>query len=106
MKITDSIKNITSLPVGNTTTNSAKGNEQAAAVSTANSNTGAKVTLSPLSSQLQALQVQIAGTSAFDTKKVESIKTAIANGQFQVDSSKIANELITSVRDLLQSRNG
>ncbi len=104
MKITDSIKNIANASVGNTTTNNTKGSEKTTAAPS--NNMGAKVTLSPLSSQLQALQVQIAGTSAFDTKKVEAIKLAIADGQFQVDSSKIANELITSVRDLLQSRNG
>ncbi|MFA5171242.1 MAG: flagellar biosynthesis anti-sigma factor FlgM [Sulfuriferula sp.] len=104
MKITDSIKNIANASVGNTATNSTKSSERTTAAPS--SNMGAKVTLSPLSSQLQALQVQIAGTSAFDTKKVEAIKLAIADGQFQVDSGKIANELITSVRDLLQSRNG
>ncbi len=106
MKITDSIKNIASLSVGTTTASSTKGSEQTSSVPTTNNNTGAKVTLSPLSSQLQALQAQITTTSAFDAKKVEAIKLAIADGQFQVDSSKIANELIASVKDLLQSRNG
>lgn len=104
MKITDTIKNIASLSVGTTTTNSTKGSEQVTSAPTGN--TGAKVTLSPLSSQLQALQAQISTTGAFDAKKVEAIKLAIADGQFQVDSSKIANELIASVKDLLQSRNG
>lgn len=104
MKITDSIKNIASLPVGTTTTNGAKSSEKTSSVPT--NNIGAKVTLSPLSSQLQALQTQITNSSAFDAKKVEAIKLAIADGQFQVDSNKIANELIASVKDLLQSRNG
>lgn len=104
MKITDSIKNIASLPVGTTTTNGAKNSEKTSSVPT--NNIGAKVTLSPLSSQLQALQTQITNSSAFDAKKVEAIKLAIADGQFQVDSNKIANELIASVKDLLQSRNG
>lgn len=104
MKITDSIKNIASLSVGTTTTNSTKSSEKTSSVPT--NNIGAKVTLSPLSSQLQALQTQITNSSAFDAKKVEAIKLAIADGQFQVDSNKIANELIASVKDLLQSRNG
>ena len=104
MKITDSIKNIASLSVGTTTTNSTKSSEKTSSVPT--NNIGAKVTLSPLSSQLQALQTQITSSSAFDAKKVEAIKLAIADGQFQVDSNKIANELIASVKDLLQSRNG
>lgn len=61
-----------------------------------------------LSSQGQAL----AGTSAtsanaavFDTKKVERIKTAIADGQFKVNSDKVADGLLQTVRDLLHSRN-
>jgi negative regulator of flagellin synthesis FlgM len=40
----------------------------------------------------------------FDTKKVEEIKAAIAGGQFQVDSAKIADGLIDSVRDMIQKR--
>ncbi len=37
----------------------------------------------------------------FDAGKVEQIKSAIASGQFQVDSSKVADGLLQSVKDLL-----
>jgi len=37
----------------------------------------------------------------FDAGKVEQIKAAIANGEFQVDPSKVANGLLQTVRDLL-----
>ena len=101
MKITDSIKSPASTPVGS----SPAGKSQAADKSSgAQANSGATVTLSPLSSQLQALQAQISTSSAFDSKKVDAIKLAIADGQFQVNSEKIASELISSVKDLLQSR--
>lgn len=102
MKITDSIKNIAGNPVGSSPAGKAKSTDMS--VSTP-ADGGAKVTLSPLSSQLQALQAQISTSSAFDAKKVDAIKLAIADGQFQVNSENIANELISSVKDLLQSRN-
>lgn len=102
MKVNDSVKNIAGVPVGSTSAGKAKTTDKAG--SSQPSSSGATVTLSPLSSQLQALQTQISGSSAFDAKKVDAIKLAIADGQFQVNSEKIANELISSVKDLLQGR--
>lgn len=103
MKINDSIKSPASAPAGSSpavkTQAADKSGNGAVAV-----NQGATVTLSPLSSQLQALQAQISTSSAFDTKKVDAIKLAIADGQFQVNSEKIASELISSIKDLLQGR--
>lgn len=114
MNITDSIKNITGLSVGSGASSNKTGNTN----STNNTNNAGKATgptvateatsvkISPLSSQLQSLlQAQISTSSAFDTWKVEAIKRAITGGQFQVDTEKVANGLITSVKNLLQSRN-
>lgn len=56
-----------------------------------------------LSSQAKALSSTSTG-GVFDTKKVEAIKAAIANGEFQVDAAKIADGLIDSVKDMIQKR--
>lgn len=60
------------------------------------------VQTSALSSQMQVLQGQITETSAFDAKKVEAIKLAIANGEFKVNPEKVADGLLATVRELLQ----
>lgn len=62
------------------------------------------VTLSPLSAQLQSLEASVAASEAFDTEKVEAIKSAIASGQFKIDSGKVADGLIATVKDLLNSQ--
>lgn len=62
------------------------------------------VTLSPLSAQLQSLEANVAASEAFDAEKVEAIKSAIASGQFKIDSGKVADGLIATVKDLLNSQ--
>lgn len=99
MKINDTLKNNTSLPVSNAPASGAKGTDKAAPMSTPAATDNVR-----LSSQGQAL-ASVAGSGAvFDTKKVERIKLAIADGQFQVNSEKVADGLLETVRDLLHSR--
>lgn len=59
------------------------------------------VTLSAMSAQLQSLEAKVAVDNVFDAEKVEAIKLAISNGQFQINADKIADGLISTVRDLL-----
>ena len=99
MKITDSVKNVSSPSVGPASAGKTR-SAPAAPVTSVESGNGSVASTSP---PLQALQSTIATSSAFDTQKVEAIKLAIAGGQFTVDTSKVASELISSVRSLLQS---
>lgn len=62
------------------------------------------VQISPMSVQLQALQNTQASGAVFEAKKVEEIKLAIAEGRFQVDAEKVADGLLETVKDLLNSR--
>jgi negative regulator of flagellin synthesis FlgM len=62
------------------------------------------VALSPLSSRLQEIESAMATTPVVDSDRVNAIQQAISQGAFQIDSSKIANGLISSVREMLAAQ--
>ncbi|MFL6659865.1 MAG: flagellar biosynthesis anti-sigma factor FlgM [Massilia sp.] len=100
MKINDTIKNNPGLPTTSTPAAGAKNADKAGAAVPSSTDSVR------LSSQGQALAATTVGGSngVFDTKKVERIKLAIADGQFNVNSEKVADGLLETVRDLLHSR--
>lgn len=101
MKITDTLKNNPVLQPATTQTSNARGAEKAATAAP----TQAPTDSIRLSSQGQAMANAVgSGAQVFDAKKVERIKLAIADGQFQVNSEKVADGLLETVRDLLHSR--
>jgi negative regulator of flagellin synthesis FlgM len=57
------------------------------------------VSLSSVSTDLRA-----SNGSDIDTAKVESIKAAIRDGSLTMDPSKIADGILSTARDLLQTR--
>jgi negative regulator of flagellin synthesis FlgM len=100
VKINDTVKSNPGLQPGSTQAGNAKAADKAAATVVPTTTDSVS-----LSSQGQAMTSAVGGTGAtFDTKKVERIKMAIADGQFKVNSEKVADGLLETVRDLLHSR--
>lgn len=102
MKINDTLKGNPGLQPATTPANTARGADKAA---TTAPTTQAQTDSVRLSSQGKAMANAVGGgAQVFDAKKVERIKMAIADGQFQVNSEKVADGLLETVRDLLHSR--
>lgn len=102
MKINDSIKQPVDLTANKLGDNAGK--KAGKATSGASASSADSVTLSTLSSQMKSLEAKVASAEVFDAEKVDAIKSAISSGQFQVDSGKVADGLIASVRDLLNTQ--
>ncbi|CAB3714069.1 flagellar biosynthesis anti-sigma factor FlgM [Paraburkholderia rhynchosiae] len=62
----------------------------------------ASVSLSGLSQHLRSLAAS--GSADIDTAHVESIKQAIKDGSLKIDSGKIADGVLNTARELLQSK--
>lgn len=99
MKIDDALKVTPGLATGNNEAKTAKSGESAKV-----GNSSEKVTLSSRSSELQSLESKTVAEDAFDVQKVEAIKAAIMNGEFKIDSGKVADGLINTVKDLLSNQ--
>ena len=59
------------------------------------------VSLSPRAAQLKQLESQLAAIPVVDRARVESIKEAIAAGQYTINAENIAEGLIDSVKEML-----
>lgn len=103
MKINDAVKNKVDLALDKVQTDK-NGNAKAATGNKAEAanKSGDNVTLSAMSVQLQSIGADVSTSGVFDANKVEAIKSAIASGQFKVDSEKVADSLIDTVKDLLK----
>ena len=107
MKITESTQNVPSASIAaSTAARTAKSNESTAAAASATTTANTTSDSVRISPQLQALTGQLSTSGAFDSKKVAEIKAAIASGQFQVNAEKVADGLMDTVRDLIQTRKG
>lgn len=105
MNISDSIKKLGTVDKPVLDKSSTSKSSEKATGSTGNASTD-NVTLSAASVQLQTLEAGLANGEVFDTNKVEEIKAAIARGEFSVDTAKVADGLLQTVKDLIQPNKG
>ena len=100
MKIDDSMKKTAGLTVSPASARTGKAADSPA-VARPSAVVSDSVRISP---QLKTLSSTLAAQGAFDSAKIEEIKSAIAEGRFQVNAEKIADGLIDSVKELIHSR--
>lgn len=54
-----------------------------------------------MSTRLQEIESELANTPTMNSERVAEIRQAIAQGNFKIDASKIADGLVDSVRQML-----
>ena len=100
MKIDNSVKATGSLPSNDGRARSAKESPKAES-----SNPGSeRVELSSLSSRMLQMEEAISNTPVVDSAKVHEIKQAMSEGRFKVNTEKVADGLIESVRQMLSTQ--
>ncbi|HQT27137.1 MAG TPA: flagellar biosynthesis anti-sigma factor FlgM, partial [Burkholderiales bacterium] len=61
------------------------------------------VQISALSSQLKAMEANMASSPNINLDKVNQIKQAISEGRFKINPEAISSKLISSVKELIQA---
>ena len=98
MKIDNSTPNVV-IPTGDNT----KRPDRPAPSGSNPEKTSENVHLSSLSSQLKALETKFSNSSVVDSGRVAEIKQAMSNGSFTVNAGAVADQLMVTVKDLIQS---
>jgi len=102
MKIENSVKSVTSNAVQQEPGRPGREPAGDAAWSPVSTN----VKLSSLSSQLQMIEKSFADTPVVDAARVAELKQAISDGHFKVNSEKVADRLIETVKDMIRAHKG
>ena len=97
MRIDQAVANIPGAKVGSGSAKSAK------TVDGSNEVVSSSDSVS-ISEDAKSIASASSSSAVFDAKKVAEIKAAISEGRFQVNSEMVADGLIASVKDLIQSR--
>jgi negative regulator of flagellin synthesis FlgM len=99
VKIDNSIKTTAIAPMGETSGRPDKTGQRTEASAAPNEHDSVQ-----LSAQLQNIEKNFASGEVFNAARVEEIKQAISEGHFVVNPDKVADRLLETVRDLIQTR--
>lgn len=100
MKIDNSVGSVGGLPGGDNKTRSTRSAPASASATSSSS----EVELSSVAAKLQEIERALSNVPVVDADRVAEIKQAIAEGRFKVDSGKVADGLIESVKQMLDSQ--
>lgn len=107
MKIDTSVKSPTSSGVKETSPRATKaGTGQPTAAPQGRSSSQDNVQITSRSSQLQAMESSMNNVPVVDSARVEAIKLAISEGRFKINPEAIADSLLATVNDLMQTQKG
>jgi len=95
MKIDPGLKQVTLPPAVENRPAQPQANPRAGAEQT-------DVSLSPRAAQLMQLETQLAAIPVVDRARVDSIKQAIASGEYAINTENIAVDLLDSVKEMLR----
>lgn len=99
MKIDDSLMGVPSVRSKKTRTAREK---TSASAETPSSTTSDSIEITPTSSQLSKLEEALSQLDTHETSKLDAVKQAIAEGNFQVDEEAVADALVKSSIDQLK----
>jgi len=102
VKIDNSLRTVSGIPVSD----GQKRADKAAGAVPPRAPAAENVRLSSLSAQLQAIDSNLANSGVVDRARVEEIKQAISDGRFKVNPEAVADRLLETVRELIQSQKG
>lgn len=98
--------NLRSIQSGQVSEGQGRDNKTGATKPPADASSGPRVQLSPLGSQLAGIEANLANVPVVDSQRVDEIKQAISDGRFKVNPDVIADKLLETVRELIQSQRG
>jgi len=99
MKIDKSLQSVTTVSVSD-------GKRRTDITPSPNANQENNVHLSPNATKLKNIDSSSADSSIVNTARVQEIKQAISEGNFQINPGVVADRLLETVKELIQSKKG
>lgn len=94
------IENITNRPQNTTVAKPPTGNNPNGDISNGRQNGADSVEITTVARELKNALTSMSSTPVIDTKRVEAVRTALANGNYRIDAETIAEKMIQMERSL------